>query len=566
MNEKMTMISDLTDLTLRKTKGRECLSANRLMDALHIFSEIIRVYPNDPEAYLILGDQYLAGEMYSAAMNLYQRANALDPDNKSINGRISLALVEGSEDHSRLDPLAETSLATLHRSLMGNPGQVENQDVEKATKLLDEIIHSSNPAELVAKYLDQIENLLPALLELNIRQAKMENRPDLAESLENLQQAIHNGEQQALPATGGLRLADGSPEEHFAGKVALLIPDRNVPSSRAAFIYECLTAYGCTCLFIDESGSNQSFQPDVVIACNPHINPWLLEHIAAKTAQQIPVILDLDKNFEEIPVYHPDYVNIGLGSPANARAYSAALLLANLVTVPSQEFAAKLGGMGYNVTAIPDGWSRANALWDRSSNPRNTINIGWLGNSGLLEDLVEIRRILIRVLREYPRTQLIVTENSQAYQLFGSLPDNRKLFIPEVSQDEYPYLLGQMDILVIPYKKMPFNMTQADTLLMEAGVKRLPWIATRIPSFVAWNNGGLLAETLEEWHTNLRQLVMDSEMRSKLGDAGCRKAQQREMQLLKGAWIEAIDSVFENPSRRGLQKTSDKTSQQEGML
>ena len=101
---------------------------------------------------------------------------------------------------------------------------------------------------------------------------------------------------------------------------------------------------------------------DVVIACNPHINPWLLEYMATNTAQKTPIILDLDKNFEEMPIYHPDYVKIGLGSPANARAYAAALLLSNVITVPSQEFSNRLGEMGYHTKSIPDGWSRSNYI------------------------------------------------------------------------------------------------------------------------------------------------------------------------------------------------------------
>ena len=65
-----------------------------------------------------------------------------------------------------------------------------------------------------------------------------------------------------------------------------------------------------------------------------------------------------------------------------------------------------------------------------------------------------------------------------------------------------------------------------------------------------WNSGGLLAGTLEEWHTNLSQLVMDGEMRLKIGDAGCRKAQQREMQLMKNSWIDVIGDVIKSPNRK----------------
>lgn len=174
----------------------------------------------------------------------------------------------------------------------------------------------------------------------------------------------------------------------------------------------------------------------------------------------------------------------------------------------------------------------------------------------MLEDIMEIRRIINRVIREFPRTQLVISENSNAFQLFNSLPDNRKLFIPEVSPDDYPFLLGQMDILAVPMKKIPFNNTQPDTVLMEAGVKRIPWVGSRIPSFIEWNTGGLLADSLEEWHTNLRQLVMDVDMRIKLGDSGIRKAQQREMQLVKSHWIQVIEEVIKDPAIRGLHPTT----------
>ena len=281
-----------------------------------------------------------------------------------------------------MDPISTASLDQLLDILSKDGHQVDVEDVDHATKLLDQIIHSKNPAELVSLHLDQIENLLPALLELNIRQAKVENRNELVSSLEELQQSINSGSN--LP-TSGFSEKDNELNKlvgQFVGKVALLVPDRNHPSARASFIFECLEAAGCSCIFIDESNGTDTSTDDVTIACNPHINPWLLEYMAVKTANKLPIILDLDKNFEEMPVYHPQYINIGLGSPANARAYSAALLLSNIVTVPSQQFADRLIQMGYKAIVIPDGWSRSNSLWDKSSNPRNTINIGWLGSAG----------------------------------------------------------------------------------------------------------------------------------------------------------------------------------------
>jgi hypothetical protein len=57
---------------------------------------------------------------------------------------------------------------------------------------------------------------------------------------------------------------------------------------------------------------------------------------------------------------------------------------------------------------------------------------------------------------------------------------------------------------------------------------------------------------------------MDGEMRAKLGDAGCRKAQQREMQLIKGMWIDAIDEVVKDPTIRGLKSSFVNSLNKEG--
>jgi hypothetical protein len=55
---------------------------------------------------------------------------------------------------------------------------------------------------------------------------------------------------------------------------------------------------------------------------------------------------------------------------------------------------------------------------------------------------------------------------------------------------------------------------------------------------------------------------MDGEMRSKLGDEGCRKAQQREMQLMKGLWINVIDEALKERTRRGLNSASHSIKQE----
>ena len=196
-----------------------------------------------------------------------------------------------------------------------------------------------------------------------------------------------------------------------------------------------------------------------------------------------------------------------------------------------------------NVCAIPDAWSSQNKLWKKDSPLRNTINIGWVGTNAQLEDLVFIRRFIIRIIREFQNTRVVIVGNPQAYRLFENLPDNRRMYLPAVAHEEFPYLLSQMDILLVPLRSTPYNLTLPDTLLMEAGAKGIPWVASSIPSFQSWQRGGVISESLEEWHLNIRHLVMDEELRRKLGREGKSAAEAREMNQVGKLWLEMINQI-----------------------
>lgn len=539
------------DLVYRKAVGRTYLSNNQLAEAIDAYAKMIQDYPLDVDAYLVLGDLYLAAEDSTAALYIYNKAKLITPDNQEINNRIGLAETEES-NYSVGEiplPLEAERLEFLLQKLTGKSRGVQENEIEKATQLLEKIIRSSNPADLVATHLDQIDTLLPALLEMNIRQAKAERRNDLAQGLTNIQESI------GQPQTTLNNLSKGPSDLENLSKVhtvTMLVPEQDSPSVRAQFIHDCISALGIKVEIVHSTDEARLSHPQLVVVCNPHVNPWLLEYMAECTAQKIPTILDLDADYEQMPLNHPEYLFKGLGSPVNARGYAAALLLSNLITTPSQKFAEQLSSSGYHVQCLPDGWSHSNYLWEKKGPKRTTINIGWLGGSGMLEDLVEIRRILIRITREFSKAQLVISEDQKVFQLFENLPENRKMFLPEVSPEDYPFILGQLNILVVPLRNIPFNFTQPDTILMQAGIKRLPWVGSKLPMTVEWNAGGLIASTQDEWHTNLRQLLLDDDTREKLGEMGYQKAKDRELSQMKELWKHSIIQAALDPMNRGF--------------
>ncbi|MCX6079937.1 MAG: tetratricopeptide repeat protein [Chloroflexi bacterium] len=532
-----------SELKVRKILGRTYLNENRLAEALEIFSKILLDYPDDLETLLILGNCYLASGDGKTARKIYLHAQKLDPENKNIQRQISMA--DEIED-SGAEELAPTDLAAVARLLQrltGKTKTIDENDIVRAAVLLDKIINSDSPAELVSRHLDEIDELMPALLELNIRQAYADGKPDLAQALKALQLNIDH---QLVSKEDDELLSQDNTDAvalKFKGNILLLYADMEEKSNRMTLLKPALESYGCLVTEKGEYIPGRDPVPDVVITSNPHTNPRLLESLSALSAADISVILDLDTDFEKQPISHRDYSTKGLGTHTRGSAYTSMMLLADMITVPSDMLATALNGVAQNISVIPDGWSRQNELWQKSAPPRSTINIGWVDSSGQLEDLALIRRYIIRIIREFPNTRIVIIGNPQAYRLFENLPEHRRMYLPLVASEEFPYLLSQIDILMVPLRNTPYNISFPDTILVEAGAKGIPWIASPIPSFRRWVAGGIISESLDEWHLNLRHLVMDRDLRNNLAKAGQSAAKTREMSQLGRLWLDLVTQV-----------------------
>jgi glycosyltransferase involved in cell wall biosynthesis len=560
------------DLNERKALGRAHLEANRVEDALRVYARILRDYPNDVDAYLFLGDCYLAEGDGETALLLYGQAHERDSQDPEIRRRIRLAKADcppaacpaawdTADGLSALKaiPTETHAVIRLLQRLIGQEKPVTEGEVLKATELLREIIHNPHPAQAVAERLEEIDQLLPALLELNIRQARLDGRPDLAQALQHLLENIQlqlrvrpgpipgvaRGVPDAARSQGAATpTAPGEARPPADLRVLFLYPAAAEPAVRQTLPAEALCDLGVQTSVKNGLPPEGVGAYDLVVASRPHADPAVMEGLAACAAAQVPVILDLDTDFESIPLDHPEYASFGLGTPGHARAYAAAMFLADTIRTPSATFTASLVAAGRPAHLIPDGWSQSNELWRKPAAPRHTLNLGWVACPGQLDDLLQIRRVLIRVLREFPHVHLVIGGEPQAYRVFDTLPEGRRLFLPAASPEDYPYLLGQVDILAVPLRNTPFNQGLSDRRLMEAGVRGIPWVASPIPAFNAWNAGGLVAYSPEEWHTYLRQLVIDAGLRASLGQAGRQQAEDREMGSLAKAWLALIQQTL----------------------
>jgi tetratricopeptide (TPR) repeat protein len=154
------------ELKVRKILGKTYLNENRLADALDVFSKILMDYPDDVETLHILGNFYLASGDGKTAKKIYIRALELDPTNKVIQRQVNLAEEMGDTGLEEPIPTDLPAVARLLQRLTGKSQIISENDIVRAAELLDKIINSESPADLVASHLDEIDELLPALIEL----------------------------------------------------------------------------------------------------------------------------------------------------------------------------------------------------------------------------------------------------------------------------------------------------------------------------------------------------------------------------------------------------------------
>ncbi len=443
----------------------------------------------------------------------------------------------GSPEEEGAIPSEPEAVAGLLQQLAQREAPVTEAEIARAAQLLATIIHSPQPAMMVATHLDEIDSLLPALIELNVRQAAADGQVQLASALNELRLNILLQKENVGLMAGDLPAA----QARLAGpRVLFLNPEIQENNPRMALAAEALAALGCQVQVAEADAATASEKPSVVIVSNPHTDPDLMQRMALYAAMNVPIICDLDIDFEEMPSNHPLYERTGLGNLSNARTYMASLMLAKCVTVPSATMASELSLARCPIWVVPDGWSQSNSLWSKAYPRRSTINIGWVGAPGHVDDVAQIRRLVTRIVREFPQTQLVIAGDPNVYHLFESLPDPRKLFLPFTTVEDFPFMLSQMDIVIVPLRNIPFNRAQSDRILVEAGARQIPWVASPIPAFSAWAEGGLLADSEEQWYNRLRQLVVSENLRLSLAQQGYEKAQLRESHQVGHFWLNAI--------------------------
>ncbi len=208
---------------VRKLLARAYLREYRLEEALEVYLTLLAEDANDGYVLMVLGNLYrLAGSLETAA-RLYERALALDPANLAIQRQLAQTRSRAGEKPwvIEVEPLSLPAVMRLAQRLRGVVERMKNEAAQQerenaenfseprkdlraeicgAAEMLEKFIPEERaaPAGISA---DAVQQLMPALIEMNIRHARATGRPDLAEALQSLQISVRR-------QTGSLKRED----------------------------------------------------------------------------------------------------------------------------------------------------------------------------------------------------------------------------------------------------------------------------------------------------------------------------------------------------------------------
>ncbi len=523
------------DLTQRKAQARSWLQAGQLGEAFAALQALARQDPSDAEVWLWLGDCFMANGELDQAARCYRRVSTLVPEHADLRARqlwLGQQATPAASTPDQAEDLASLrqALGTLDQSL----AFVSAADLARASMLLREIVTHPDPAELISERLDEVDQLLPALITLNIRQARQDGALAVAEALEQLLVHLHLT---AEPAPAAARTASVASAPARLRVLAITAGRQTLVPA------DVLRQRGIDLVEARHLPAEEALNFDAIIVSDPHADPDQMPVLAAAARHGTPLVVGVSADHVRLPAEHPDFHRLSLTTPERLDAFVTALQLADLLIVPSDALAEPLRDAGHTVRVLAPTWRRADG-WDLPRPRRTATHIGWIADPGTHQDVLSIRPELQRAALSSGAI-LVFAGDPLAYQAFTlGVPATQRAYLPPVSDGDLPHVYAQMDVLVAPQRSTEFAAHSSDRRLVEAGARGVVWVAAPTPAAVAWGAGGLIARTPDAWDQHLNRLLSDARLRQRLADEGRAAAQARELGAQGQAWMNVIETVM----------------------
>ncbi len=510
--------------------GISLLRLGRLPDALGEFQHAVQLAPNNAEMYNNLGFACALNGQAEAAESAFLSALEQDPEHGAATRNLAQLYLD-------LDRLQE-GVALLVSRVRSVPDDAEAlhllgtcyeevEDLESARALYRQAV-SLCPTE--PEFQTALARVAPAQPEAVLA------RPDLSDKLARLKASARQA-----PATSTPNGTSGNQAPTHPAAVAFYGTGESSDATRLGVPANALADRRHRVKLTRTPDADDLNQFDVLVFSRPHLSSELMHTFKRAQSAGRKIIVDVVCDDFALPADHPR--RSYLASREALGNLELVLAQADLVTTASTHLAAALSSRCRRTAVAPSAWSPANAWWTRPAPAHAGTVLGWVGDPSQDLDLVSIHDAICAVIKSRPHVHLAIAGSPTAYQLFDDVPEPRKLFLPMVGPDDYPYLLAHFDVLMAPVRHEAWACIGSDQRLMEAGARSLPFAASPAPALAEWASGGVFCATTDEWTTQLNRLVDENAWRGELARAGHELAQSRRAEAVGAFWHELIGDL-----------------------
>lgn len=261
----------------------------------------------------------------------------------------------------------------------------------------------------------------------------------------------------------------------------------------------------------------------------------------------IPVIIDMDDNFWNIPKTHIGYPAVG-PKTENVRSLERNMLMADFITFSTEhlrQYVINNFGIDEAKTVVIPNVCNLDNQWNCYKRPSKHIRYGFSGTLTHREDFGLIVKPLIRAIMDTQDSKAVIGCDPEIYRMLRTLPESKKMFVPTYRYEEYPIQLSYFDVMLIPLVNDTFNCSKSDIKILDAIANGKPFIASDVLPYKPYIDSGaglVIPNTEEDWYTSIRYLSSEKN-RKAMAETGLALAKTKSVSNSSKAWQEVINNV-----------------------
>jgi glycosyltransferase involved in cell wall biosynthesis len=316
---------------------------------------------------------------------------------------------------------------------------------------------------------------------------------------------------------------------------------------------------------------------DLIVLCRVFMNPHIERLVSLCRDYKIPVIFDADDYVLDPSILHHIASLKGISEAElelhreGMRKHRKSFDDADFFTAPTHYLAGISNSLGKKAYVIRNGLSTGQTelckeLLLVKHSEDTVVRIGYFsGTKTHQQDFATIVPALLDILEEFPNVHLYIGGHLDLDEQFGQF-SNRIIRLPFVDIQRLPFHIAKVDINIVPLEVgNPFCEAKSELKYFDAAVLKIPTVASPTDAYTwaikhGWN--GVLALTVDDWRTYLRQLIEDSELRKRMAQRAYDHAIQHYTPVHMVSMAKQVyeDIISEYRTRNGVRDTSLKIS------